>query len=108
MVTKSKVRIPNPTELSFSRLWGNWDTPELKGDQAAEHARNLAYYKLKRSGCYVRRFVLKDQTRQYWGMGDPCGETCNVYKLHVDASRDKIAALGVRDDFGNRNPKSHN
>ena len=63
---------------SFSRLWDGFAT-----DAEAKAARDAAWRKLKVHGVKARRFVLKNQTRQYWGFGNPCGESCDVYMISL-------------------------
>lgn len=77
------------TDLSFSRLWG-WqgqratreETPFVS-DDAARAMRDQAYRDAKRQGYKARRWSLSGQMRQYWGLGDPCGDICTVYYLTV-------------------------
>jgi hypothetical protein len=48
----------------------------------AKAARDAAYRALpKAARKAARRWVLKNQLRQYWSFGVPCGEMCDVYKV---------------------------
>ncbi len=69
---------------SFSTLFGQ----RYETAAAAKAARDARYRKLKAQGFNVRRSILKNQLRQYWSMGIPCGETCDVYKLDFDNNPD--------------------
>lgn len=77
------------TDLSFSRLWG-WqgqratsESTPFATDEAARAMRDQAYRDAKRQGYKARRWSLSGQMRQYWGLGDPCGDICTVYYLTV-------------------------
>ena len=61
---------------SFSTVWDGYAT-----DAEAKAARDAKYRELKAAGVKARRWVLKNQMRQYAGFGIPDGRSCNVYKL---------------------------
>ena len=77
------------TDLSFSRLWG-WqgqratrESTPFETDAAARAMRDQAYRDAKRQGYRVYRWSNPGQLRQYWGLGDTCGDVCTVYYLTV-------------------------
>jgi hypothetical protein len=66
------------TQESFSTLWTGFSS-----EVEAKKARDARYQELKKQGVKSRRWVLRDQIRQYWSFGNPCGESCNVYIISV-------------------------
>lgn len=74
-------------EYSFSTLWGSpkeMATREhsvFEWDADAKAARDACYKELKLMGIKARRWTLRNQVRPYWGLGDPCGRSCTVYKI---------------------------
>lgn len=79
------------TQISFSRLWGSNEyraTEEYRPyatDIEAKAHRDFEYRRMKKEGLNVRRFSLRGQLRQYWAMGVPCGDVCNVYYIEIGA-----------------------
>jgi len=65
-------------QASFSRLWDGFET-----DDAAKLARDVYYRELKQRGFKVRRFVLKNQLREWASFGVPDGRSCDVYMLDI-------------------------
>jgi len=79
-------------ELSYSVLWGSESNRATETNQPystnaeAKAARDAAYRALPKSVRQTaRRSVLKGQMRQYWGFGIPCGDVCDVYKIHFQS-----------------------
>jgi len=66
------------TQLSFSTIWDGFAT-----DASARRARDEKYRELKRQGRRVKRWVLRDQVRQYSSLGVADGRSCNVYKIDI-------------------------
>lgn len=79
-------------DMKFSTLWGsneerateNW-TP-FPTDEAARRYRDEMYMLLRKQGKKARRWTMKNQIRQYWSFGVPCGDCCNVYHLTISNS----------------------
>lgn len=71
-----EIHFGNKTEMSFSVLWNGYAT-----DADAKAARDSKYRELRAVGLKASRTVLRGQVRQYWSLGNPCGDSCNVYKL---------------------------
>lgn len=77
------------TQQSFSRLWGNpWENSTrekrvYQSDDEAKKARDAHYRELLKEGYRAHRETLKGQLRKYWGLGDPCGESCTVYYITI-------------------------
>jgi len=76
--------------VSYSTLWGygeNKATPgysPFRSDEDAKKFRDEIYRRLVKAGVKVRRSSLKNQTRKYWDMGNPCNKSCTVYELEYD------------------------
>ncbi len=68
------------TTTTYSTLFGKiYSTAE-----EAKTARDADYWAAKKEGKKARRSVLKGQLRQYWAMGEPCGQYCDCYDLIID------------------------
>ena len=63
-------------QQSFSVLWSGYAT-----DSDAKAARDAAYRILKSQGIKGKRWVLKNQSREYASFGVPDGRMCDVYML---------------------------
>lgn len=63
---------------SFSQLWSGYETNE-----AAKAARDARYRELKAQGKNCKRWVLKNQLKQYESFGVPDGRMCDVYMLNI-------------------------
>jgi hypothetical protein len=63
-------------QLSFSTTWDGFPS-----DADAKAARDAEWRELRKEGWQARRWVLKDQLRQYAGLGIPDGRVCDVYKI---------------------------
>lgn len=61
---------------SFSVLWDGFPT-----DAAAKAARDAEWKRLRALGWTAKRWVLKNQVKQYAGLGQPDGRSCDVYKI---------------------------
>ncbi len=78
-------------DYSFSVLWGDEferssdDRLVYADDAAARKARDDCAALAKSRGFKVRRSTLAGQIRQYWGWQNPCGASCNVYKMTIEA-----------------------
>lgn len=76
---------------SYSRLWGygnkraTADWTPFQTDADARKFRDELYKAMKKRGVKVKRSTLPGQTRPYWGLMDPCGDSCTVYELHFEA-----------------------
>jgi len=66
-------------QRSFSRLWDNFST-----DMDAKSARDEFYRDLRGMGIKARRFVLKNQLKQYVSFGVPDGRSCDCYFVDFD------------------------
>ena len=72
-------------QFGYSRLWGNPDgSIQYATDSEAKAARDRNYREHKRMGHKCRRWVLKNQMRDYAGLGSPLGKYCDVYMLDVE------------------------
>ena len=73
---------------AYSVAWGSPDIHATVDHQPfttnaeAKAARDEAWRKMKKAGRSVTRSVLKNQLRQYWGFGIPCGIVCDVYEVY--------------------------
>lgn len=82
------------TQLSYSRLFGSPDSPAtatcrpLASDTAARQARDKKWAELRSRGIPAHRFTLRNQMRQYWALGEWCGETCSVFKIDIPRGYD--------------------
>lgn len=65
-------------QIGFSTLWDGFAT-----DADAKSARDAKYRELKAQGHTVKRWVLRNQTKQYAGFGQPDGRSCDVYYVDV-------------------------
>ena len=65
-------------QLSFSTLFDGHAS-----DTEAKAARDKAYREAKALGFRAKRWVLKNQLRQYASFGVPDGRSCDVYMLDV-------------------------
>jgi hypothetical protein len=74
------------SQVSYSTLWDGFET-----SGAAKLARDAHYRTLREQGVKARRFFLKNQLRQYAGLGQPDGRSCDVYFVEFDA----VAAADV-------------
>jgi hypothetical protein len=63
-------------QKSFSTLWDGFAT-----QAEAKAARDTEWKRLRASGWSAKRWVLKNQLKQYAGFGQPDGRSCDVYKL---------------------------
>jgi hypothetical protein len=66
------------TQLSFSTSWSGFKT-----DKEAMAARNKAYNSYMAKGFSCKRWALKNQLKQYSGLGIPDNRICDVYMLNV-------------------------
>ena len=66
-------------QKSFGRLWDGFDT-----NADAKKARDTEYKRFKKLGIKCSRWVLKNQLKQYDGLGQPNGGVCDVYMLEID------------------------
>lgn len=69
-------------QKSFSRLWDGYAT-----DAEAKAARDLEAKQMKLAGFAVKRWVLKNQLKQYDGLGQPNGGVCDVYMINASEVR---------------------
>lgn len=82
------------TQLSYSRLFGSPDSPAtrdhrpLASDTVAREARDRKWAELRSRGIPAHRFTLRGQMRQYWSLGEWCGETCSVFKIDIPRGYD--------------------
>jgi len=63
-------------QKDFSRLLDGYET-----DKAAMQARNKVAKELKEKGYKVNKWTLRNQIKQYAGLGQPDGRSCNVYMI---------------------------
>ena len=70
-------------QKSFSTLLDGFTT-----DAEAKAARDSEYRLIRARGLRARRWVLKNQLRQYASFGVPDGRSCDVYMLDYDEPRD--------------------
>ncbi len=67
-------------QKSFSVLWSGYASNE-----AAKAARDEEYRRLKKiPGANPRRWVLKNQLKQYESFGVPDGRICDCYFINFD------------------------
>ncbi len=64
---------------SFSTLWDGYET-----NSDAIKARNARAKELKLQGHRAFKWTLRNQLRQYAGLGQPDGRVGNVYMISVD------------------------
>lgn len=82
------------TQLSYSRLWGSPGDPAsrshcpLPSDTAARQARDRKWAELRSRGVPAHRFTLRGQQRQWWALGEWCGETCSVFMIDIPRGYD--------------------
>ena len=74
-------------QLSFSRLWPDHAGHKYATDAEAKAARDMCYKIVRKQGWTARRWVLKNQLKQYESFGVPDGRTCDVYMLNVEEAR---------------------
>jgi len=70
------------TQIDFSEIWS-----EITTRQEAMEARDQAALILKGKGYSARRSVLKNQIKQWAGLGIPDGRSCDVFMITTDAPR---------------------
>lgn len=74
-------------QLSFSRLWPDHAGRRYATDAEAKAARDMCYRIVRKEGCEARRWVLKNQLKQYESFGVPDGRSCDVFMLDVVEAR---------------------
>lgn len=74
-------------QLSFSRLWRDHAGRVYATDAEAKAARDMCYRIVRKRGFTARRWVLRDQLKQYESFGVPDGRSCDVYMLNVEQAR---------------------
>jgi hypothetical protein len=74
-------------QSSFSRLWSGFST-----DAEAKSARDKVYREARKRGLIAKRWVLKNQLRQYESFGVPDSRVCDVFMLNIyeEDSRDGV------------------
>lgn len=72
-------------QLMFSdhTEYGFWGNVEYATNAAAKEARDAFAKELKARGKRMRKWVLRNQLRQYAGFGQPDGRSGHVYKITV-------------------------
>ena len=77
------------TKRSFSTLFGSNDAPATEtfrpfiNDDEARRARDIDVFTLRKAGFKVRKHTLRNQLREYWAWGVPCGRSCTVYEYEI-------------------------
>lgn len=73
------------TQESFSTLWGSRTNgiSEYATDADAKAARNAKLRDLRKQGIKCKGWALRNQIRQYWSFGNPCGDSCTVYMISI-------------------------
>lgn len=79
------------TQIDFSEIWS-----EITTRQEAMEARDQAALILKGKGYSARRSALKNQLKQWAGLGIPDGRSCDVFMITTDAPLE--VATSVRDE----------
>ena len=79
------------THHDFSVAWGRngsatRDFCPYQDDAEAKAYRDAFAATMRKEGHKVRRSTLRGQRREFWGWQDPCGITCTVYVVTVEAS----------------------
>lgn len=69
-------------QKSFSTIWDGFET-----DAEAKSARDAEYRRLKAQGIKSRRWVLKNQVREYASFGVLDGRMCDVFMLDIQEVR---------------------
>jgi hypothetical protein len=63
-------------QKSYSTSWDGYAT-----DADAKAARDAEWKRLRAAGWTAKRWVLRNQLKQYAGLGIPDGRVCDVYKI---------------------------
>jgi hypothetical protein len=76
-------------QVSFSRLYGSHEVRATENnipfqtDADAKKARDAFWKQARAEGKNAKRWVLKNQIREWWAFGVPCGQMCDVYMVDI-------------------------
>ena len=77
------------THLSFSIHYGSPSEIATETHRPfvtnaeAKSARDAKYWELKKNGFNICRAINKNQLRQYWSYGRPCGIIADCYEIYI-------------------------
>jgi len=77
------------TQFTYAALWDYAKEVEYgtltvaQAEKLCRAERNRVAKARRSAGEKVRTFVLRNQTREYWRFGEPCGLSCTVYGLQI-------------------------